>query len=108
MGEQPEVILTEGTLLEREEKSLVQFEDRRIQIEAGRVLIRQQYLLELHPTEETKLLYPTPYGELSMTVRTNVLEVSTDRRKMDALYALYTNGEMIHKIRMNLKLEEIK
>ncbi len=108
VGEAPERITAAGTLLERGGKSLVQFEDRRIQIEPRRVLIRQNYLLELCPGQETKLLYPTPYGELSMSVRTNLLEVSKDRRRVDALYTLYTNGEMIHKIRMNLKLEEEK
>ena len=108
VGEQAEVILTHGTLMERDEKSLVQFEDRRIQIEAGRVLIRQQYLLELCPEKETDLIYPTPYGDLSMKVRTNLLEVAQDRKQVNALYTLYTNGEMIHKISMNLKLEEEK
>ncbi len=108
VGEAAEVISAKGTLIERGEKSLVQFEDRRIQIESGRVLIRQNYVIDLCLEGETTLLYPTPYGELSMRVRTKHLEIAPDRRRVDALYALYTNGEMIHKIRMNLKLEEIK
>ena len=108
VGEAAEVIRREGTLIERGDKSLLQFEDRRIQIEAGRVLVRQSYVIELRLDKETALLYPTPYGDLSMSVRTKHLEVSPDRRRVDALYALYTNGEMIHKIRMNLKLEEVQ
>lgn len=108
MGEEAQVIRTEGTLIERGDKSLLQFEERRIQIEEQRVLVRQNYVIELRRDRETALIYPTPYGDLSMSVRTKHLEVSPDKRGVDALYALYTNGEMIHKIRMNLKLEEVK
>lgn len=108
VGEEAQVIRTEGTLIERGDKSLLRFEDRRIQIEEQRVLVRQNYVIELRPDRETALIYPTPYGDLSMSVRTKHLEVSPDKRGVDALYALYTNGEMIHKIRMNLKLEEVK
>ena len=108
VGEKAEIIEADGTLLEREGKSLVQFDEKRIQIEPERILIRQNYVLELRKDRETALLYPTPYGDLSMSVRTKHLEISQDRKKVDALYALYTNGEMIHKIRMNLKLEEVK
>ncbi len=108
VGEAAEVIKAEGTLLTVEGKSLLQYEDKRIQIQPDRVLIRQGYLLELCPEKETALLYPTPYGQLSMSVQTKALNVSKDHRQVEALYALYTNGELIHKINMKLKLEEIK
>lgn len=108
VGEAPEEICTEGTLLTKEGKSLLQYEDKRIQIQSDRVLIRQGYLLELCPGKETSLSYPTPYGELSMKVQTKHLKVREDHRQVEALYALYTNGQLIHKINMKLKLEEIK
>lgn len=107
-GESPEVIREDGEMLFKEDKALIKMGQRRIQIEKGRVLIRQGYLLELRQDGETALDYPTPYGVLAMKVKTKVLEISADRRKVKAKYSLYSAGERLHDIEMKLKIETEK
>ena len=104
-GEAPETICEQGKQLCRDGKILLQFGERRIQMEKDRLLIRQGYTLELNKNKETDLLYPTPCGTLSMKVKTKTLTVMSDGA--EAKYALYTNGQLIHYIAMKLKTERI-
>ena len=104
-GEAPETICGEGEQIEREGKTLIKLDDRRFQIEKERVLIRQGYQLDLDKHKETQLLYPTPYGTLSMKVRVKQLKISDGA--IYAIYALYTGGQLLHYVEMNLKTERI-
>ncbi len=107
-GEVPEIIREQGELLTKDAKVLLKMGERRIQIERDRVLIRQGYTIELRPEGETALDYPTPYGVLSMKVRTKKLEISADRRKVKAKYSLFSAGERLHDIEMKLRIETEK
>ena len=106
-GEAPQTLCETGQMLTKEDKVLLRLGERRIQIEGDRVLIRQGYQISLDRNKETPLDYPTPYGTLSMKVRTKRLEISPDRMKVRARYALYTNGERLHYVDMKLKTERI-
>ena len=107
-GEQSETICQSGEMLFKEDKALLKMEQRRIQIEKDRVLIRQGYTMELRQGAETALDYPTPYGVLAMKVKTKKLEISADRRTVSAQYTLYSAGERLHDIEMKLKTETEK
>ena len=107
-GEAPETIRESGEMLFKEDKALLKMGDRRIQIERDRVLIRQGYTIELRADRETALDYPTPYGVIAMKVKTKKLEISADRRKVNARYSLYSAGERLHDIEMKLKTETEK
>lgn len=104
-GEQPETLQGEGECLRRDGKILLKLGERRFQIEKDRVLIRQGYQIDLDKSAETDLLYPTPYGTLSMKVKTKQLTVSEDA--VFARYGLYTAGQLLHYVEMKLKTERI-
>lgn len=107
-GEAPETIRESAEMLFKEDKALLKMGERRIQIESGRVLIRQGYTIELRTDRETALDYSTPYGVIAMKVKTQKLEISADRRKVKARYSLYSAGERLHDIEMKLKTETEK
>ncbi|MBR5782930.1 MAG: DUF1934 family protein [Clostridia bacterium] len=102
----PDTICENGTLLSRGDKALLKLTQRRIQIEKKRVLIFQNgYTLELNCDKETDLLYPTPYGTLSMRVKTKKLNI--DGENISAKYALYTADSLIHYVTLKLETERI-
>lgn len=105
-GEKAEIIRCEAEMLERDGKLLVRTEDMRVQIDTDRVLIRRDYQLDIDPTRNTPLDYPTPYGVLSMEVQTESLTVSADRRRVEGDYTLLTNHQPIHTIHLTLTISE--
>ncbi len=107
-GEEKQVISEKGTLLSQKEKVLVKMKERRFQIEKDRVLIFGGYTIELTKDRETKLDYPTPYGTLSMSVKTKSLDISADKKTVTARYSLYSAGQRLHDIEMKLKTETEK
>ncbi len=106
-GEAPEELTGTGERMERDGKTLFRLGDKRVQVEKERVLVRQGYTLDLDKNRETDLLYPTPYGTLSMKVKTKKLDVSPDGATVYAKYALLTAGNLIHYVEMTLKTERI-
>lgn len=105
-NETPEIIEGKGEYLYRDGKTLLRLQDLRIQIEKDRLLIRRGYVLTLDPNKTTALEYPTPYGTLSMEVKTKKLVFSPGGNHICADYALYTNQKYIHTIHLSLTLSE--
>lgn len=108
VGEDENRIESEGTFGWRGDKAFLKFGDMRMTIEPNRLYILNGYALDLDPNRETALDRPTPYGIMKFTVRTRILEVSPDRRKVSALYDLYTNGQAVQRVRLSLTVSEEK
>ena len=106
--EKPEFLKEKGEMLFRGGKVLIKMGQRRFQIEKDRVLIFGGYTIELQKGRETPLDYPTPYGTLSMKVKTEKLDISADFAEVEAKYSLYSAGERLHSIEMKLKTETEK
>ncbi len=107
-GESEQIFSERGVFLSQKEKALVKMDKRRFQIEKDRVLIFQGYTIELRKDRETNLDYPTPYGTLSMSVKTKKLDISADLMTVTAKYSLCSAGQRIHDIEMKLKTETEK
>ena len=102
----PERTEHDGTLTRQAGKALVKFDKNRVWIERGRVIVSRGYTLTLDPTRPTALDYPTPYGTLSIEVRTKKLNVTPDLQGVQAAYELWTAGRLASELEMNLQISE--
>ncbi len=103
-GEAPVLSRSRATLTRRDVDIRIRAENTSYWITPDRMIIYRDYTLTLDPSRETALRYPTPYGDLMMTVRTKHYKAANER--VTAVYDLLTEGKVAETIKIELDFSE--